>query len=224
MSRSWRDWSGSSSPALHDESRAKSLQRLMARDPASFVQLIEYAFRPSDQRDVSEPPRVDPGLAANAYRLLREWRRVPGTNDDGVVEQEKLESWLRDVRALLSETGHLELGELQIGEVFAHSPSESDGTFPARAVRNVLEAAPNDRFERGFIIGLHNKRGVTSRGMTDGGKQEYDLAQQYDTWAERVEATHPRTAGALRSVADSYRNEGRRNDEEARRFLEGMDL
>lgn len=211
-------------PALHDESRAKSLQRLMARDPASFVRLIEYAFRPSDQGDESEPPRVDPGLAANAYRLLREWRRVPGTNDDGVVEQEKLESWLRDVRALLSETGHLELGELQIGEVFAHSPSESDGTFPARAVRNVLEAAPNDRFERGFIIGLHNKRGVTSRGMTDGGKQEYDLAQQYDTWAELVEATHPRTAGALRSVADAYRNEGRRNDEEARRFLEGMDL
>ena len=211
-------------PAFHDESRAKSLQRLMARDPASFVQLIEYAFKPSDQGDESESPGVDPALAANAYRLLREWRMVPGTNDDGVVEQEGLESWLRDVRARLGDTGHLELGELQIGEVYAHSPSESDGTFPARAIRNVLEAAPNDRFEQGFIIGLHNKRGVTSRGMTDGGKQEYDLAQQYDTWAARVEATHPRTAGALRSVADSYREEGRRNDEEARRFLEGMDL
>lgn len=211
-------------PALHDESRATSLQRLVARDPASFVQLIEFAFKSSGQGDEAEGPRVSPELAANAYRFLREWRVVPGTNDDGVVEQEGLETWLRDVRARLDESGRLELGELQIGEVFAHSPRESDETFPARAIRNVLEAAPNDRFERGFIIGLHNKRGVTSRGMTDGGKQEYELARQYDQWAARVEATHPRTAGALRSVGDSYREEGRRNDEEARRFLEGMDL
>jgi glycine/D-amino acid oxidase-like deaminating enzyme len=50
------------------------------------------------------------------------------------------------------------------------------------------------------------------------------LADRYEAWAQAVEATHPRTAGALRTVADSYRDEGRRNDEEARRFLEGLDL
>lgn len=211
-------------PALRDEPRAESLQRRVARDPASFVQLVAYAFKSSSQGSESDPPRVSPELAANAYRFLREWRMVPGTNDDGVVEQEGLQSWLRDVRAGLHETGHLEVGELQIGEVFAHSPSESDGTFPARAIRNVLEAAPNDRFERGFIIGLHNKQGITSRGMTDGGMQEYELARRYDQWAARIEATHPRTAGALRSVADSYREEGRRNDEEVQRYLEGMDF
>jgi hypothetical protein len=108
--------------------------------------------------------------------------------------------------------------------VFAHAPSDSDGTFPTRPVRDVLEAAPNDRLERGFTIGLHNKRGVTSRGMTEGGKQEYDLTDQYEAWAQAVEATHPRTAGALRTVAESYREEGRRNDDEARRFLEGLDF
>lgn len=113
---------------------------------------------------------------------------------------------------------------MQIGEVFAHALSDSDGTFPTRPVRDVLEAAPNDRLERGFTIGLHNKRGVTSRGMTEGGKQEYDVADNYEAWAQAVEATHPRTAGALRTVAESYREEGRRNDEEARRFLEGLDF
>ncbi len=59
--------------------------------------------------------------------------------------------------------------------------------------------------------------------MTEGGKQEYDLAKKYESWAEAVQATHPRTADALRSVAQSYQEEGRRNDEEARRFLEGLD-
>jgi hypothetical protein len=74
------------------------------------------------------------------------------------------------------------------------------------------------------MVGLENKRGVTSRGMTEGGKQEYELAGTYDHWAQLVQATHPRTSAALRVVADSYREDGRRNDEEARRFVEGLEL
>jgi hypothetical protein len=210
-------------PALHGNKKLTSLQRRLARDPAFFVELIGYAFNPSGGGKDSEPSHPAPKVAVNAYRLLREWRTVPGSDDDGKIDSEKLQAWLSEVRFLLSESGYLEIGELEIGAVLAYSPTDSDGTFPTRAVRRVIETAPNDRYERGFIVGLHNKRGITSRGMTDGGKQEYVLAQQYDTWADRVEATDPRTAGALRSVADSYRDEGRRNDEEARRFLEGMD-
>jgi hypothetical protein len=210
-------------PALHHQSRAPSLQRLLARDPATFVQLIELAFKPASSDAPSEPHTVDQDLASNAYRLLREWRVVPGTREDGSVDAAALKEWLDEARALLTQEDRLEIGELQLGEVLAHSPTDPDGTFPTRPVREVIETAPNDRLERGFIIGLFNKRGVTSRGMTEGGNQEYDLANRYEGWAEAVEATHPRTAGALRSVAASYREEGRRNDEEARRFLEGLD-
>jgi tRNA A-37 threonylcarbamoyl transferase component Bud32 len=73
------------------------------------------------------------------------------------------------------------------------------------------------------MIGLRNKRGMTSRGLTEGGQQEYDLAARYNAWAEAIEVTHPRTAAALRGVAESYREEGRRNDDEVRRYLEGLD-
>lgn len=211
-------------PALHYESQAPSLQRLLARDPASFVQVIELAFKPANSEARSEPRDVDRNMASNAYRLLREWQVVPGTSDDGIVDAAALQAWLEEVRALLRQADRLEIGELQIGEVLAHAPTDPDGTFPSRPVRDVLEVAPNDLLERGFTIGLHNKRGVTWRGMTEGGKQDYDLADRYEVWAQAVEATHPRTAGALRAVAESYRDEGRRNDEEARRFLEGLDL
>jgi hypothetical protein len=211
-------------PALRSASHAPSLQRLLARDPATFVQLVELAFKPAGSKAATESRDVEPTMASNAYRRLREWRIVPGTNDGGIVEAAALNDWLDSVRALLQESDRLEVGELHIGEVLAHAPTDQDGTFPTQAVRDVFETAPSDRLERGFMIGVWNKRGVTSRGMADGGKQEYDLADQYDAWAEAVEATHPRTAGMLRAVAESYREEGRRNDEEARRFLEGLDL
>ncbi|WP_344374304.1 hypothetical protein [Agromyces tropicus] len=210
-------------PVLHHGEGAPSLQRLLARDPASFVKLIELAFKRASSGGEDEGP-VDSNLAGNAYRLLREWRVVPGSTPDGGVDGTRLRGWIDAARTSLVEIDRLDIGELQIGEVFAHAPTDPDGTFPTRAVRDVLEVAPTDHLERGFIVGLHNKRGVTSRGMTEGGKQEFDIAAEYDDQAARIEATHPRTAGALRAVADSYREEGRRNDEEARRFLEGLEF
>ncbi|MBY0289113.1 MAG: hypothetical protein K2X52_18545 [Mycobacteriaceae bacterium] len=210
-------------PLLGDGSKTQSLQRRLAHDPRAFVDLINLVFKPSGSEATGEVQEVDPTMATNAYRLLREWNVVPGTSKDGVVDAGLLHQWLNDVRVLLTESDRLEVGELQIGEVFAHAPSDLDGTFPTAAVRDALEQAPNERLERGFVIGLLNKQGVTTRGLADGGKQEYDLAEQYNNWAQAVEAVSPRTSGALRSVADSYRAEGRRQDEDARRYFEGLD-
>lgn len=212
-------------PLLQHDGMMPALQRLLARDPRTFVQMIEMVFRPASAKndDPAEQSSSDSGLAANAYRLLREWRVVPGTNEAGVVEADDLRAWLDAARALLHDADRSDIGELQIGEVLAHAPEDADGTFPTLPVRDVLEDTPNELLARGFSLGIYNKRGVTSRGMTEGGQQEYDLADKYAAWSEAVQASHPRTAAVLRDVADGYREEGRRNDEEARRFLEGMD-
>lgn len=210
-------------PLLHDDSRTLALERLLARSPATFVDLVTLVFRRKNEDADGEPQSVDPTLASNAYRLLREWRIVPGTRADGTVDGAALNEWLDEARRLLTDADRRDVGELQIGEVLAHAPEDPDGTFPTLPVRDVLEAAPHNRFERGFSIGLFNKRGVTSRGLTDGGKQEYDLADKYESWAGAVQATHPRTASALRDLAESYREEGRRNDDEVKRYLEGLD-
>lgn len=213
-------------PLLQHDGEMPALQRLLSRDPRTFVQMIEMVFKSASARNQEsvEQSAGDATLATNAYRLLREWKVVPGTNDDGVVQADDLRAWLEEARQLLEEADRLEIGELQIGEVLARSPADADGTFPCLPVREILETAPDERLARGFSIGVFNKRGVTSRAMTEGGQQEYDLADRYAAWAEAVQASHPRTAAALRDIADSYREEGRRNDEEARRFLEGMDF
>jgi hypothetical protein len=210
-------------PLLHDESRAPELQRLLAREPEVFVQLIELVFKPANAAADAEREPANQALVSNAYRLLRSWKVVPGVTEDGSVDGSALERWLAETRDRLAASDRLEVGEVHIGEVLAHAPEDADGTFPTVAVRDVLESAPNDHLERGFRIGASNKRGVTSRSITEGGQQEYDLSAQYEAWAEAVQATHPRTAATLRDIADSYREEGRRNDEEVRRFLEGLD-
>jgi len=210
-------------PVLRHEARGLALARVLARDPGFFVEVVTLAFKPAQRDGPGKRDAVDPAVAANAYSLLRDWRIVPGSADDGTVDGVALRDWVARARQLLSDADRLDIGELQFGEVLAHAPADADGTFPALAVRDVLETAQGDRLERGFALGLLNKRGVTSRSMTEGGKQEYDLADRYERWADAVQATHPRTAGVLRGVAETYREEGRRNDEEAKRFLEGLD-
>ena len=81
-------------PALHDPSQTLALHRLLARDPLTFLQFVELAFKPVSSETRDEPLEVDPNVAANAYRLLHSWRVVPGTRDDGTVDAAALQGWL----------------------------------------------------------------------------------------------------------------------------------
>ena len=73
-------------------------------------------------------------------------------------------------------------------------------------------------------MGIFNKRGVTSRGLTDGGVQERALADRYEASATALMDDWPRVARLLRDVAEGYRRDALREDEEARRIEEGFGL
>ncbi len=211
-------------PLLRYDADTHSLQERMASDPEFFCEVVGQAFRSTHETDGTQPTDSDLERATRAYQLLHDWRVPPATNPQGVVDQEALRLWHKRAHGLLDESGHLEVGELQLGEVFAHSRTDEDGTFPTLPVRALLEEAGSDQLERGFAIGLFNKRGVTSRALDEGGKQEVTLAEEFSNSAALIEATHPRTAAVLRSIADSYQAQGLRNDLSAKRFLEGLGL
>src|SRR5208337_5070948 len=103
------------------------------------------------------------------------------------------------------------------GNVLAHSPSDSDGVWPAVPIRELIEFTQSRDLEKGIIIGVCNKRGVTSRGMTDGGTQERGLAQTYRAWSRATELHWPRTAALLEDLATSYEREAVWHDEDAER-------
>jgi len=74
----------------------------------------------------------------------------------------------------------------------------------------------------GFIVGTtHNKRGVTSRGMWDGGAQERDLADHYRSFADKLHLSQPNIANLLEQIARSYEQDGKREDTEANLRKEG---
>jgi hypothetical protein len=110
----------------------------------------------------------------------------------------------------------LEVCDVKIGEVFAHAPSDEDEVKPCLPVRDIIEECESDALTGGFATGLINLQGITSRGLYEGGEQEQQLAATYERYAKACEVSWPRTAAALRNVAQSFIEMARRLDEDAR--------
>jgi hypothetical protein len=207
-------------PGLGYGARSPILERRLAREPAFFVEVLAMCFKRKDGTNEKEP---SPEMAQNAYRLLDEWRVVPGSVGPGSeVDDATLNEWIVEARRLLAEADRSDIGDLYIGHIFAHAREDADGTWPTLPVREAIERLRIDEIDRGMGTEKYNMRGVTSHGLTEGGKQEFVLADQFEEKASLVADKWPRTAAILLSLAAGYRAEGRAQDEEARRFREGL--
>ena len=198
-----------------------TLQGFLQDDPKFFADLLALIYRSrKEQSDSAETPtEKQKAKAENAYTLLYKWKTIPGTLEDGTVDEQILMDWVNKSREICKETGHLEVCDVKIGELLAHAPEEDDGSWPCIPVRDVIEEIGSDELEEGFEVGIFNKRGVVTRSLFEGGEQEGDLAKKYKTYAEACEIEWPRTASVLRRVAKSYEEYARREDERAKEWL-----
>jgi hypothetical protein len=199
---------------VHDHEPSGALYRWLCADPDQFVDLVSRVYRASDEpkRELSPAEQT---LGHLAWSVLHEWNVLPGLREDGTVDGEHLTDWVRRARLALSDSGRGSIGDEQIGQVLASSPTGADGVWPVEEVRELVEGIGNARIDTGLHIGKTNKRGVTTRDVYDGGDEERDLEQYYRQMANKIATRWPRTARVLRGIADSYQAEARRNDAEA---------
>lgn len=188
----------------------KFLENELANDPEFFCEVIKWIYRPKNEdQPVTRPNEELESIANNAWKLLHEWKIPPGTQDNGTFNAEKFDEWLQHVKFLCTESGHLEVALIKVGEVLIHSPSDPDGLWIHRTVANALNDRDADIIRDGFMTGILNSRGVYTVDPT--GKPEFELAKQYRLKADEVEnAGFHRLATTLRDVADSYERQAER--------------
>lgn len=189
----------------------KTLHKELSRNPDFFIEVFCLVYRAEgeEKQDLSEDKRIKAQLA---HELLYGWKLIPGLEDNGSINSTALNDWVQKVRELAIQNKRLIVVDLTIGQVFSCSPKESDGTWPAAPIRELIENINSDELNRGFITGVNNSRGVTSRGLLDGGAQERDLAEQYKRYAAAIRDLWPRTASVLDKIAEGYLSEARRED------------
>jgi len=196
------------------ERAPKLLHRQLSRNPAFFAEIVALAYRAEGEepRELSEEERA---RARHAYELLDTFRVVPGTTDDGSIDGAGLKAWVQHAREALATSGRAAVGDHKIGEALSGSPAGPDGAWPHPAVRDVIEDIKSVELERGFEIAVYNSRGVVSKDPREGGAQERQLADRYTGFAAAIADRWPRTAAMLRRIAEGYRAEARREDQEA---------
>jgi transcriptional regulator with XRE-family HTH domain len=196
------------------------LHKTLSTSPEFFVQVLRSVYRPARdsgiQEEVVEDSKQARALASHAYGLLRSWHRVPG-DTGGTIDSAALQEWVKRARALCAEAGRGDIGDQHIGNVLASSPAEPDGVWPAKAVRELIERTPSQHLHTGVMLGIHNNRGGTWRGLADGGAQERSIASRYHEYAKATELEWPRTSALLEQIARSYEEEGQQHDQRAER-------
>ncbi len=206
-----------------------ALHREVIRSPSLFADLITWTsgipnvlgeFGEQAGEPINELPQRN--RAEFAWHVLCKLRGIPGTTDDGVVETEKLFSWVDEARHLLRERGCETIGDECIGQLLANAPSDIDKIWPCEPVRDLLDHIRSFHIDNGFVIGKRNLRGITTRGAFDGGDQERFLAHNYRENATKIAATWPYTAKLLRKIADSYEFEAGEHDNRAEQFDYGL--
>jgi hypothetical protein len=170
---------------------------------------------------VEEEPPKDPEraktLATQAFDVLHDWARVPGSDDNGLIDAAALEDWVQQARKLLAQSGRGDIGDQRIGQVLATSLRQPDEPRPPRAVREVIEVCRSRHLETGLEVGVYNHRGVTVRSPHDGGEQERGLAERYLRDAETMRFDWPRTAATLDRISESFARDAEREDQSADR-------
>lgn len=184
-------------------------------NPASFIRLLRLTYKPSiafKEPDLDVPNRNL--LVSRAYSLLKCLDRLPGQTETS-FDKDKLIEWIDAVRHEADGVHRRGIADYYIGELLAQVPEGTDGIWPNEIVREVLEHYQNSDIERGLLIKKHNMRGVTSRGIFDGGMQEKTLSSSYARDAEKIKQTWPRTSRILLSISNSYLEDAKRQDVDA---------
>ena len=85
------------------------LLEALSEQPSLFIEMLSAVFKPSEESGIVDPEPEDrehtQTVATQAYRLLELWNRIPRTRDDGTIDGNVLEAWIKEARSLAKAAG-----------------------------------------------------------------------------------------------------------------------
>lgn len=200
--------------------RTLALHRELARSPALFVELLCLCYRPEGEGNEVEPEALSQEQQKNlghlANHALMGWSIVPGCQGDDEIDPEQFALWTEETFRLAAGLGRSYGAEHHFSDLLARfARHRSWDNWLPECVLDFLDRPGNRRLREIFETSIRNARGVTRRGLYDGGAQEQQLATYYRKLATSYSTKYPRVSALLTSIAESYERLARQEDERA---------
>ena len=194
----------------HVGAEPKFLGRRLSQEPQFFVEIIKLGYRSKNEKEQNkEISEERKRLADYAWKLLHNWQRPPGTQDDGSFSDKDLMSWYEEVDAKTTQSGHHTVAMIHFGNVLFYSEKDENGLWIRQSVAELLDEKENDGMRKGFKLEVFNSRGAYF--VDPSGEPERKLAE---LWRERADEVDKRGfsyfATLLRELAKSYDREAER--------------
>ena len=196
----------------HTEHGICNLEVQLSETSSLFMQALALAFKRNDgDEDPVEwqLPNSDnrAAVASAANSLLKEARRIPGTQADGSIDLQALKEWVEQARVLARQYGRADKGDRMIGQLLSHCLAGEDGVWPCEAVRDAIEGIASSEIAIGMFAGIRNAHEETPHG--EGDTQVRELADQYRRWSREIAFDHPYTSNLLEQIARNYDDEAK---------------
>src|SRR5690606_11139604 len=167
--------------------RSMRLFRALAEQPELFAQLIRMLYRRRVE-DAGSDDGADEGVAATddasielrqanaelAYHVLSNWKAYPGQGTEPRDRERTLLEWSRRALELTANDGRRAVGQIEVARVLARVPAAPDGIWPCEAARFLVDELGPD-FGDHLAMAKLNLRGVVSKELYEGGKQEDEI-------------------------------------------------
>lgn len=187
-----------------DENRSpKYLEGRLSNDPEFFCEIIRLAYK--SDKGVSEVELSDSqkNIARNAYELLDEWKRIPGSQEDGTFDPSDFDNWTNNVIEMTKESGHLRSALRVLGKNLINSPEGDDKLWIHSTIAEFLNRRELDSVRDAFRMAVYNSRGV--HFIDPEAKPEFKLSEVYQSKSEALELLgYQRIARTLREVSEGY--------------------
>ncbi|MCY4532220.1 MAG: hypothetical protein OXC84_07845 [Gammaproteobacteria bacterium] len=184
--------------------------------PQFFMDLICLADKPQHSAPELMPENMQ-NAATTASSLIHNGRGVPGRDSDGLIDPEVFSEWICSVRKLAHEQDRSVDTDETIGAWLSDWPHKNNlDSWPAPVIADLLDQDDCEDIRRGFITGVYNSRGVSSRMPYDGGDQEREIANKFRTFGAAWEGQKPNLAVMIENLAKSFEVDSLRFDYDAR--------
>lgn len=161
-------------------------------------------------------PEQRQSCAKQARYAVEGWSQIPGTKEDGSLDEVAFREWTSEVLRLSDEHGRLWPALFCLANCLARAARRRglEDWWPDVVLEFIDQPDPGE-LRCCFEVGVHNARGVTARACYDGGNQERALAAQYRALGKLKSNDYPRVTAMLESIANSYERESMREEDQA---------
>ncbi len=183
----------------HGDYRPITMEKVISSDADRYAEILQLAFR--EHSKSKDTRNIDSNIATNAYRLIHQWKLVPGTKDDGYIDSNKLKIWYENMKGICKKIDRLEVGLSCFGKVLFHSPEDISGFWIDKSVADIINN--NETIRNGYKTEAFNSVGVVN--WDENGTAYMNKYKEYNQKAENTELSgYYKFATALREIAKDF--------------------